>query len=288
MAGNSKAIHHGADDNGSGSTMLMEEARRFGQKANREGRSRVFIAFSGEEMGLLGSIHYCKQPPFPLEETAAMVNLDMVGRLRPDKETNKDKLIVYGTSSAKTFDKLIDAVNAKYDFQLKKVPSGMGPSDQQSFYVKNIPVYFFFTDYHPDYHRPSDTSDKINFAGMVRVADLVEDLLDRLEKVRERPEFVKPAPSSSPTMGRRMGPTLGIRPDYGTDKVGVLLAGVTEGAAAAKAGMKEGDLIVEIGDKPVKSLEGYMVLMATHKKGDVLDVGIMRDGKKMHVKVALE
>jgi hypothetical protein len=245
-----KAIHHGADDNGSGTTMLMELARRFGKIPMRQGRRLVFMAFSGEELGLLGSAHYCSKPLFPLAETVAMVNMDMVGRLRPDKETHKDKLIVYGTGSAKTFDKLIDSLNAKFDFQLRKVPTGMGPSDQQSFYVKKIPVFFFFTDDHPDYHRPSDTSDKINLSGMSRIADLVENLISYLESTSDRPQYVeiKASPGGTPRM---TGPRLGIMPSYGDDKEGVLVGGVTAGMPAAKAGLREGDRIVEMAGKPV-------------------------------------
>src|SRR5215468_11106713 len=127
-------------------------------------------------MGLFGSQHYCKKPVFPLEQTVTMVNLDMVGRLRPDKEKKKPKIIVYGTKTSPEFDGLLDKLNAPFDFYMQKIPTGMGPSDQESFYQKGIPVFFFFTDLHPDYHRPSDTPDKINIPGMSRIADLVENL----------------------------------------------------------------------------------------------------------------
>src|SRR5262249_55844308 len=147
---------------------------------------------------------------------------------------------VYGTASAKSFAKLIASVNSKYDFKLQKVPTGMGPSDQQSFYVKNVPVLFFFTGDHPDYHRPSDTADKINTAGMAKVVDFIAELVDYLEAAPERPEFVRVQASTQPTTYMR-GPRLGIRPTYGDDKEGVLLSGVTEGTPAAKAGLREGD-----------------------------------------------
>ncbi|HEX5271122.1 MAG TPA: M28 family peptidase, partial [Gemmataceae bacterium] len=169
-------IHHGADDNASGASSIMELARRFGAIPKREGRRLVFMTFSGEESGLLGSEAYCKAPIFPLETTAAMVNLDMVGRLAKDKATGKDRLTIYGTGTAKGFANLIDTLNTKYDFQIKKVASGIGPSDQMTFYEKKIPVFFFFTNDHPDYHRPTDTADKINVPGMRRVVDLTEDL----------------------------------------------------------------------------------------------------------------
>jgi len=155
------AIHHGADDNGSGTTTIIELARRLAQMPHRD-RRLVFIAFSGEERGLLGSAYYCKHPLFPLANTVAMVNLDMVGRLRPDKETGKSKLQVHGIGTAKNFNSLMDDLNKSFDFKFQKVASGFGPSDHASFYAKNIPVLFFFTGDHPDYHRPSDTADKIN------------------------------------------------------------------------------------------------------------------------------
>jgi Peptidase family M28/PDZ domain/PA domain len=282
-----KAIHHGADDNGSGTTALIELARRFAQKPDQTRRRLVFIAFSGEESGLIGSQYYCKHPLFPLEDTVAMLNMDMVGRLRPDKDTKKDKLIVYGTGTAKTFNEVLDHANVKYDFRLQKIPTGMGPSDQESFYLKHIPVYFFFTGDHPDYHRPSDTADKINVPGMLRVTELVEDLTEYLETVPQRPQFVQVAGGAS-TMPRAHGPRLGIRPEYGDTEEGVLLGAVSEGGPAAKAGLKAADRIMEISGKPVKNLESYMALMAGYKKGDQLEIGILRNGKKQTVKVTLE
>ncbi len=280
------AIHHGADDNGSGTTTLMELARRLAQVPHRD-RRLVFIAFSGEERGLLGSAYYCKHPLFPLANTVAMVNLDMVGRLRPDKETGKDKLQVHGIGTAKNFNSLIDDLNDNFNFQLQKVASGFGPSDHASFYARSIPVLFFFTGDHPDYHRPSDTADKINIPGMHRVADLVEQVMLRLDRAPQRPEFVKV--SAPRYMGGPRGPRLGFMPAYGDDDgKGVLIDGVMEGGPAAKAGLKEGDRIVEIGGKPVKNLTGYMVVMGRHKRGETIEIAILRGGKKMTVKVKPE
>ncbi len=280
-------LHPGADDNGSGTTAILELARRLAQEPKQGDRRRlVFMTFSGEELGLFGSDYYCKHPLFPLDKTAAMINLDMVGRLAKDPKTNKDRLTVYGTGSATTFDALLDALNKKYDFQIKKIPSGIGPSDQMTFYLKKVPVFFLFTNDHPDYHRPGDTPDKINVPGMRRVIDLTEEMAAHLASVPERPEYLLvkgPAMAGGPS-----GPRLGIRPDYGDAGDGVLLGGVNEGEAAAKAGLKEGDRLVEIGGKSVKSLENYMVLMRGYKKGDTLDVTILRAGVKQTVKVKLD
>jgi hypothetical protein len=288
-----KEIHHGADDNASGTTALIELARRFGAQDNRRGRRLVFIAFSGEELGLLGSAHYCNKPLFPLADTVAMVNMDMVGRVRPDKETQKDKLIVYGTGTGKGFDALVDALNAKANFKLQKVPGTMeagdnSSSDHASFYNKKVPVIFFFTGVHPDYHRPSDTADKINVAGMRRVTDLMEQLVERLRDQPERPSFVQVVvPRGGPRGGAGGAPRLGVMPAYGEDdtKEGMLIEGVTPGGPAAQAGLKDGDRIVEIGGKPVKNLGAYMVMMRTQKRGQPVEVGVLRDGKKITVKV---
>lgn len=282
------AIHPGADDNGSGTTTLIELARRFGADKQRQGRRLVFIAFSGEESGLLGSEHYCKHPIFPLADTVAMVNMDMVGRLRTDKKQfDKDELIVYGTGTAKTFDPLIETLNKKHDFKLKKVPGGLGPSDHASFYMQKIPVFFFFTGDHPDYHRPSDTADKINIHGMSRIADLVTEVVRELAAAPDRPQYVKVGGGGSGSPGFT-GPRIGIRPSYGDTDPGVLLSGVAEGGPADKAGLKAGDRIVEVGGKPVKDLETYMVLINRHKKGEPLELGVQRDGKKLTIKVQPE
>ncbi len=284
LARGSKAIHHGADDNASGTTTLMELARRLAQVPHR-GRRLVFIAFSGEERGLLGSAYYCKRPLFPLADTVAMVNLDMVGRLRSDKETGKDKLQIEGVGTAKDFSALIDDLNKGFDFKLQKSPGGFGPSDHASFYAHNIPVLFFFTGDHPDYHRPSDTADKINVAGMRRVADMAQELVLRLAGAPERPEYVKVRTPMRANFQGPGGPRLGFMPGYGDDEGdGVLVQSVMENSPAAKAGIKEGDRIVAIGGKPVQNLTAYMTLMRQYKKGDTIEVGVNRAGKTITVK----
>jgi hypothetical protein len=279
---NKPAIHHGADDNGSGTTALLELARRFGQQ--RHNRRLVFIAFSGEESGLLGSEYYCKHPLYPLADTVTMVNMDMVGRLRPDKDSGKDKLIVYGTGTSKGFDKLIDDLNAPFGFKLSKIQGGYGPSDHASFYAVKVPVFFFFTGDHADYHKPSDTADKVNVHGMRLIADLVEQLVIQLVNLSERPKYVKVAGGSGLTAAFS-GPRLGIRPTYGDDKEGVLVQDVNGDGPAAKAGVKAGDRILELGGKPVKNVEAYMVLLANQKKGEAVEVRVLRDGSKITLKV---
>jgi hypothetical protein len=282
------AIHHGADDNGSGTATVIELARRFAAQTNREGRRLVFVCFSGEEQGLWGSEYYVKEPPFPLADTVAMINFDMVGRLRPDKKTNKDRLLIEGVGTAKTFDALIENLNNKYDFTLQKKASFMPASDHVNYYDKQIPVLWIWTDDHGDYHRPSDTAEKINVVGMRKIADLSQDLITALATVEKRPEYVKLARSGGGRPGGSDVPRLGIRPEYGDTEDGVLVTAVGDGGPAAKGGIKAGDRLVAMDGKPVKNLEAYISLLQGHKKGDVLEVTVLRDGKKVPLKVTLE
>jgi hypothetical protein len=287
-----KAIHHGADDNGSGTTTVMELARRFARKTDRVGiaasrRRIVFMTFSAEEMGLLGSRHYCnKEPLFPLADTVAMVNLDMVGRLVADPKTQKEKLIVEGLGTGKDFNKVIDRLNQGFlnpGFGLVKKQGGTGPSDHDSFYRQKIPVFFFWTGMHKDYHKPSDTSDKINVAGMARIADLAEKLIADLAARPDRPEYVKIGTDFKSGPGKM--PRLGIMPNYEEEKEGVLVAGVSDGGPAAKGGLKVGDQIVEIAGKPIRSINTYMAVMGEQQRGRAIEVGVIRNGKKMTLKV---
>jgi hypothetical protein len=284
--GKKRLIHHGADDNGSGTTGMIELARRFAAIPDRQGRRLVFVAFSGEELGLYGSIHYCKQPPFPLAETAAMFNLDMIGRLNKDAKTGLFRLLTEGHGTAKEFKELIDTAAKKHGFALSSQASGSGPSDHDSFNAKKVPVLFLWTGTHRDYHRPTDTADKINVEGMRRIVDLSEDLVTTLTRFT-KPEYlvVKGAPMVRPSSG----PRLGIRPgNYNDEKEGVAVDGVSPGGPAEKAGMKDGDRIVEIAGKPIKDINTYMQALAARKKGDQIEVVVIREKQRVTLKVNLE
>ncbi len=288
-------IHFGADDNASGTTTLMELARRYGAMKDRQGRRLVFIAFSGEERGLLGSIHYCKEPLFPLDKTTAMINMDMVGRTKPVPSDwlgiapYKDRLVVYGTGTAEGFAKLVDEVGAKAEFKLSTLATGTGPSDHDSFYRKKIPVLFLYTGTHNEYHRPADVPEKINVPGMKKVADFVQLLADNLTTTEARPKFqATREPWRDPT-ARPAGPRLGIRPgNYEAEDGGVLVDGVSPGGAAEKGGVKDGDLIVEIGGKPVKNIDGYMTAMSKQKAGTPVEIVVLRKGQKVMLKLTPE
>jgi hypothetical protein len=281
-----REMHRGADDNGSGTTAIIELARRFASIPNRQGRRLVFMAFSGEELGLLGSRHYCDHPIFDLKYTAAMYNLDMVGRLRTDAKTGLGRVLTEGHGTAKPFKELIDGLATKYGFTLSSQASGFGPSDHASFCGKKVPVLFVWTGTHADYHRPTDTADRINVAGMRRIVDMSEEAITDLSRM-EKPDFVEVKGSNvaRPTSG----PRLGIRPgNYGGGKDGLEVEDVTAGGIADKAGMKGGDVIISIGGKPVKDIGTYMQALSTQKKGATIEVVVLRKGSKVTLKAKLE
>jgi hypothetical protein len=283
LAPKTTAIHHGADDNGSGTTAMLELARRFSTQKDRQGRRLVFMAFTAEESGLIGSRYYTKrQPLFGLKDTVAMVNLDMVGRLRPDAKTGKDKVLIEGSGTAKGFDAMLEKLNP--GFQFSKKPGGNGPSDHDSFYNAGIPVVFMWTGTHPDYHRPTDTADKINVAGMDRIVDFAEKVVKSIDGDPRRPEFTPVASTFAPSGGKG-GPRLGIMPDYDAEKPGVLVSAVSKGGPADQAGLKSGDLIVGIAGRPVTNMNTYMAIMGQQTAGATIEVSVMRDGKKMALKV---
>ena len=226
----------------------------------------------------------------PLEKTVAMLNLDMVGRVAVDPATKKDKLWVEGLGTAKEFDGLIESLNKKYDFLLSKKKAVIPYSDHASFYltkIKPVPALFLWNERHDNYHRPTDTADRINIPGMRHIVDLSEDLLVSFT-TDKKPEYQEMAPTGGQPRQPSTGPTLGIAPAYGEDAEGVSIMAVTEGRPAAKAGLKAGDRIVEVAGKPVKDVATYQQVMSTQKAGETIDVVVVRDGKKMTVKVKLD
>jgi hypothetical protein len=289
----SSDIHNGADDNASGTSMVIELARRLARRPDPLPRRVVFVAFSGEERGLLGSKYYVEHPPFPLGSTVLMANFDMVGRLN-----GKNELTLYGTGTTPGLDALVEALGKSAGFTVKKIAEGHGPSDQESFYLKNIPVLFAFTGTHRDYHRPSDDIERINFEGMARIADMAELLLLDVARRPNRPEFVKverrrgpaggPGDHATGDPGRAaVGVYLGTIPAYDDDTKGVKLEGVREGSPAEKGGLKGGDIIVGFGGKPVATIYDYTESLGRYKPGDSVEVLVKRDGMDVTLKVTL-
>ena len=276
-------VHNGADDNASGTAALFAIAARL--QAAPPARTVVFIAFSGEELGLLGSDYYVKHPLYPLTATEVMINLDMVGRLK------NDKLIVYGTGTATEIPALLDSLNWYAKFDLRPQPEGYGPSDQTSFYAAKIPVLHFFTDLHGDYHRSSDDWDKINAQGLVRVADFAAAVATALGNRPTRLTFVDvppPAPKAGAAATGGYGAYLGTIPDMASGETGgVRITGVSKGSPAELGGMKGGDMITKIGDYDVPDLAGMTDALRNYKPGDKVVVIVIRDGKEMGLDVTL-
>ncbi len=274
-------IHNGADDNGSGTASLIEIARKLATSAKKPGRRIVFIAFTGEERGLLGSAHYTKQPKFPLDNTVAMVNLDMVGRLKDNK------LILYGTGTAKEFDALVDEVNNTIGFDITRKPGGYGPSDHASFYAKKIPVFHLFTGTHSDYHRPSDDADKLNIEGMRRIVDFSVDIVERLASAEQRPTYVENKQQETIVSGGGDRPYFGSIPDYGDEVDGLKITGTSPGGPAEKAGLKGDDIIVQFGESKISGIEDFQSALYKYKPGDKVKVKLKRGAETLELEVTL-
>ena len=264
-------VHNGADDNASGAAMLIEIAKRL--SAMPPARTVIFIAFSGEELGLLGSSYYVKEPIYPLATTLAMINLDMVGRLR------QKRLIVYGARTAKEFPTLLDSLNWHAGLDLNAQGDGYGPSDQSSFYAVGKPVLHFFTDLHEDYHRTTDDWQKINVEGFGQVATFVTGVVMALGN---RPGPLTPviAPAQMPRLGTSptpgYGAYLGTVPDMTDNPGGVRLLGVRAGSPAEQAGLRGDDIITRIGNMNVPDLQAMTDALRSHQPGDTVEIVVRR------------
>jgi hypothetical protein len=259
-------IHNGADDNASGTAGVIELARYYAQNGVKEQHNFLFICFSGEELGLLGSKKYTETPTIDLGTVSFMLNMDMIGRLNEEK-----RLVIGGVGTSPAFVPVIN--NLKTDVGIKKDSAGIGPSDHTSFYLKNIPVLFAFTGQHSDYHKPSDDTEKVNFTGEVKVLTLMATIINELDRV---PKLVFQETKSKDTDTPRFKVTLGIMPDYTYEEKGVKVDGVTEGKPAHKAGLLKGDVIVGLGNMDVPDMASYMKALAAHKKGDKTKVKVQR------------
>jgi len=277
-------IHHGADDNASGVAMMLEVAEKFAATKGSHKRSIICLSFSGEEEGLLGSKHFVDDPVIDLSKVNVMINMDMVGRLN---ETNN--LEIGGVGTATGLKELVYANSDTSVIKLTLSPEGYGPSDHSSFYGKNIPVLFYFTGAHMDYHTPTDTWEKINFKGMVEISGLVFKVAEELANENSRLQFKEAGPKvQTMQYGRGKGVTLGIMPDFaGIVKNGLRADFVTPGKPAALGGMQKGDIITFINGKPVNNIQDYMFRMGQLKHGETISVEVLRNDKKVVLLIQL-
>lgn len=265
------AIHNGADDNASGTAGVMALARYFAEtKKNR--RTLIFMAFNGEEEGLLGSGALMENPPFDPAAVVTMINMDMIGRL------SGDSLIIQGTGTSPQWEGLIGKINTP-GLTISRVKDGFGPSDHSSFYAKQVPVLFFFTGLHSDYHRPSDDWNLVNYDGMRKVLEVAANAVREIDAGAGRPTYTE-VPRVASTGGTRFRVVLGVVPDYGYGEKGLRLTGVSDGGAAKSAGLQGGDVIVKMAGKEIQNIEGYTVVLSTIAPGDEVEVVYLRDGRE--------
>ncbi|MCI0705877.1 MAG: M28 family peptidase [Ignavibacteriae bacterium] len=276
------AIHNGADDNASGTSGLLELAQAFVARKKELKRTMLFLAFSGEELGLLGSAHFVKNPTIPLERVVAMLNMDMIGRL------NDGALTIFGTGTSPGFEALINKYNADSTFALKLNKDGFGPSDHSSFYGKKIPVFHFFTGTHADYHKPSDDSERINAEGMEQVVRFIEKIALDLNTTVQRPVYAQvEAPRPTGQM-RGFNVYVGTVPDYSDQSEGMKISSVREGSPAAKGGILGGDVMIKFGKVDIKNVYDYTYALGEYKPGEEIDVVVKRGSETKTLKIKLE
>ena len=286
-AGEENKIHPGADDNASGTAWMMELAAALAKERSEHPekfrRGVIFAAWSGEEIGIIGSAAFCEHPPVALNKIVAYVNADMVGRLRDNK------LTMQGVGSSHAWRKLIEKRNVTAGFNLTLQDDPYLPTDVTSFYPKNIPVLNFFTGAHEDYHRPTDTAEKINYEGLERIAKFSQQIVLDLAQTPEKPDLAKVERSAQEAGGREtLRAYLGTIPDYTTEVKGVKLSGVRGASPAEKAGLKGGDVIVEFAGQKIANIYDYTYALDAVKIGQPVQVVIERDGKRMTLSVTPE
>lgn len=273
-------IHYGADDNASGTTGLLELAEKFMSVKDNLKRNIVFAAFSGEELGLLGSAYMVNNFPVPIEEVVTMINMDMIGRLN-----DKNDLIVYGTGTSSIWKDKLSETNT-YHFNLTFNDEGFGPSDHSSFYGKQIPVLFFFTGTHSDYHKPSDTADKINAEGQEKILNFIYDVAKEIVQKDNRPDYIAVARQDRGRMttGRVW---VGTIPDFAGEVDGYKLGGVTDGSPADKAGLKAGDIITTFGGKKISNIYDFTYAIGSYVPGDKVEVLVLRGDEELKIEIEL-
>jgi len=277
--GKEPQIHNGADDNASGTTGVLELAEKFASVKEQLKRNIAFFTFSGEELGLLGSDYLANHLPFPVEDAITMINMDMIGRLKDSS------LIVYGTGTSSNWKELLNQDNI-YGFKLTFNDEGYGPSDHSSFYGKKIPVLFFFTGTHEDYHKPSDDADKINFDGEREVLEYVYNVAMDIDENTERPDYLLVEKKQSGEMFTRKV-YVGTIPDFASNVDGYKISGVSEGSPAQQAGLQGGDIITSFGGKKISNIYDFTYALGDFVPGDIVDVVVKRGEEEITFKVKL-
>jgi len=267
--GDEKAIHNGADDNASGVALMLNLASKL--RATNVNNNYLFIAFSGEEMGLLGSNYFVKNATIDVAKMNYMINMDMVGKMNADST-----LAVYGVGTSPRFKQALTANNQF--FKLVENESGIGPSDHTSFYLGDVPVLHFFTGQHEDYHKPGDDASKLNYEGMNMISDYIFDIITDLDS-NGKLSFRKTKNESEETPRFKVG--LGVVPDYLFDGKGMRIDGVSDDKPAQKAGLQKGDVVVKLGDSTVVDMMSYMRALSIFEKGNKSKVLVLRDGKEV-------
>ena len=275
--GDERLVHNGADDNASGTAGLLSLARYFAAHPEQTSHNLLFLAFSAEEKGLLGSKHFVEASPIAPENMLCMLNMDMIGRLDAEQS-----LVVNGTGTSPHWEAAMSAVTC-HDLELQANPSGVGPSDHTSFYLKDVPVLAFFTGAHQDYHHPNDDAHKVNFAGMFDVIGYVGSLVRWLNN-QETLAFTETKQTDNANRPR-FSVTLGVMPDYAFGGQGMRIDAVTEGKPAARAGIQAGDVVVKLGQFPITGMQSYMRSLGQFKPGDETTARIQRNGEEMELKV---
>jgi hypothetical protein len=271
-------IHNGADDNASGVAGVLELARYYSTNGKNEKHNFLFVCFSGEELGLLGSKYFAEHAPVDLATVSYMINMDMIGRL----DTTTNTVIVNGTGTSPVWEPLLKKLEAD-DLKIRTDSSGTGPSDHTSFYLKDLPVLHFFTGSHNDYHKPTDDWEKVNAVGEARVLKLIAQVIDQVD-AEPKLAFLKTRTKSQ--AGRAsFKVTLGIMPSYAGDADGLKVDGVSEGRPASKAGIQTGDVIVKMGEHEIHSIEHYMDALGKFEKGQTVPVQVKRKGQVVTLEV---
>jgi len=267
-------IHNGADDNASGTAGVLELANYFAKNNIKENNNFLFLCFSAEEDGLVGSKHFTQMPTISIDKINCMINMDMIGRM----DNTAKKLLVYGIGTSPAFNGLFEDA----DFQYVIDSSGVGPTDHTSFYLKNIPVLSFFTGQHSDYHKMTDDVEKINFEGEKKI---LEKIVATIQKIDTKGKLAFTPTKQKDTGRSKFKVSMGIMPDYTANVTGLRVDGVTDGKPAQKAGIEAGDIIIEMNGTPIKDVYEYMGMLGKLNKGDEIPVKLKREGVEKIIKV---